>query len=265
MGWADEVGGSLNAIKLFQDDLASPSGDARPRFGDDGATAKHKSGKSSDRAFMPRQVDSSSSNPGNRYAIFPGSGSYKEVVLSKKGSQNLAPDRSTKKISSSCWKGRASGRSRGEKCSRCLASDHRVGNCRDPIRCRVCLGIGHRAFQCKKTIMQGGRLLNRDRRRRERPPSVKAYVPYTEEYLRRIELRYNALLADVVQPADLGLAPQQTIANALARRFGGYAHDFFVARYRERDFAILLPSWVSAEVLIRRQIVTVVYQISVYK
>ncbi len=78
---------------------------------------------------------------------------------------------------------------------------------------------------------------------RERLPRLKAYVPYTEEYLRRTELRRNALLADVVQPADQGLAPQQTIANALARRFGGYAHDFFVARYRERDFAIILSGW----------------------
>ncbi len=92
--------------------------------------------------------------------------------------------------------------------------------------------------------------------RRGRVPSSKAFVPYTEEYLRRLELRRNAMLVDVVQPRDLGLAPQQTIANALARRFGGYAHDFFVSRYRERDFAILLPGWVSAEVLIRRQIVT---------
>ncbi len=85
---------------------------------------------------------------------------------------------------------------------------------------------------------------------------MKAYVPYTEEFLRRVELRRNAMLVDVVEPADLGFAPQQTIANALARRFGGYAHDFFVSRYGERDFAIFLPGWVVAEVLIRRQIIT---------
>ncbi len=256
VGWADEVGGSLNAIKFLQDDSVSASGVAHPRSGDEGATAKHKSGKAFDGVSTLRQAGSSSSNPDIKYAFFPGCGSYKEAVLRKKGPQVLASTLSTKKSPSPYWPGRESGRTRGEKCSRCLASDHRARNCRDPFRCRACLGFGHRAFQCKKTIMQGGRPVNRDRRRRERPPSLKAYVPFTEEFLRRTELRRNALLADVIQPADLGHAPQQTIANALARRFGGYAHDFFVARYRERDFAILLPGWVSAEVLVRRQVVT---------
>ncbi len=60
----------------------------------------------------------------------------------------------------------------------------------------------------------------------------------------------------MVQPGDLGHAPQQTLANALARRFGGYSHDFFVARYRERDFVIILPDWVSAETLVRRHLIT---------
>ncbi len=59
-----------------------------------------------------------------------------------------------------------------------------------------------------------------------------------------------------MQPADLGLVPQQTLADALARRFGGYSHDFFVSRVRERDFVIVLPGWVSAEILLRRQIIT---------
>ncbi len=81
-------------------------------------------------------------------------------------------------------------------------------------------------------------------------------MPYTKEYIRRTELRRNALLADVVQPDGLDPAPQQTLSNALARRFGGYSHDFFVARFHERDFAILLSSWVSAETLIRRQFIT---------
>ncbi len=96
----------------------------------------------------------------------------------------------------------------------------------------------------------------REQRRRGRVFSAKAYVPYTEEYLRRSELRRNALLADVVQPNDLGLALQQTLANALARRFGGYAHDFFVTKYRERGYVIILPSWASAETLVRRHLIT---------
>nr|CAD1837335.1 unnamed protein product [Ananas comosus var. bracteatus] len=86
--------------------------------------------------------------------------------------------------------------------------------------------------------------------------SPKVYEPYTEEYLRRKEIRRNAVLADVIKPANLGPNPQLSIARALARRFGGYNQDFAVARYRDRDFAIFLPDWVSAETLVRREILT---------
>uniref|UniRef100_A0A6V7QUJ1 DUF4283 domain-containing protein n=1 Tax=Ananas comosus var. bracteatus TaxID=296719 RepID=A0A6V7QUJ1_ANACO len=82
---------------------------------------------------------------------------------------------------------------------------------------------------------------------------MRVYVPYTKEYLRRRELRRNAVLADVIQPANLGTNPQRTIATVMARRFGGYTEDFGVTRYRDRDFAIFLPEWVSAEVLTRRE------------
>lgn len=33
-------------------------------------------------------------------------------------------------------------------CFRCLASDHFVCDCRDPVRCRRCRGFGHRAHAC---------------------------------------------------------------------------------------------------------------------
>ncbi len=85
---------------------------------------------------------------------------------------------------------------------------------------------------------------------------MKSYILYIEEFLRRAELKRNALLADVVQPSDLGPNPQQTLADAPARRFGGYSHDFFVTRFRESDFAIILPGWVSADTLIRRHLIT---------
>ncbi len=86
--------------------------------------------------------------------------------------------------------------------------------------------------------------------------SLKSFIPYSEEYIRRSDMRQNAMLVDVVQPVDLGQAPQQTLANALARRFGGYAHDFFVARYSVHDFVIILPGWVDAATLVRRHLVT---------
>lgn len=74
--------------------------------------------------------------------------------------------------------------------------------------------------------------------------------------MRRKELRRNAVLADVIQSANLGPDPPYTIASALAHRFGGYTQDFAVARYQDRDYAIFLPEWVSAEVLARREVVT---------
>lgn len=89
-----------------------------------------------------------------------------------------------------------------------------------------------------------------------RIPATKVFVPYTEEYLRRQELRRNVILADVLRPANLGLDPVSTIKNAMARRFGGYTDDFAVARYRERDFAIFLPEWVSAADLLKREVLS---------
>nr|CAD1819186.1 unnamed protein product [Ananas comosus var. bracteatus] len=140
------------------------------------------------------------------------------------------------------------------KCFRCLAPDHWVVDCRDPIKCIRCLRSGHRASTCKEKAGVARDKMHRMLQRRERTPRV--YVPYTEEFLRRREQRRNAVLADVIQPANLGPDPTSTIANALARRFGGYSQDFPVARFRERDFAIFLPEWVSAEVIARREILT---------
>lgn len=98
--------------------------------------------------------------------------------------------------------------------------------------------------------------MNRVLRYRDREPTSKVYVLYTEEFLRRGELRRNAILADVIRPAELGRNPITTIKSALARHSGGYTEDFVVARYRERDYAIFLPEWVSAEVLVRREVLT---------
>jgi hypothetical protein len=35
------------------------------------------------------------------------------------------------------------------RCFRCLASDHRITKCRDPVKCALCLRSGHRARQCR--------------------------------------------------------------------------------------------------------------------
>nr|CAD1842907.1 unnamed protein product [Ananas comosus var. bracteatus] len=143
-----------------------------------------------------------------------------------------------------------------KRCFRCLARDHVVAVCRDPLRCRRCRRTGHRAKFCNSKLATPAAAMNRAHQHRGRAPLSKVYVPFTEEYLRRVELRRNALLADVIPPANLGPDPIITIKSALARRFGGYNDDFAVARCRERDFAIFLPEWVPAGVLTRREVLT---------
>nr|CAD1837721.1 unnamed protein product [Ananas comosus var. bracteatus] len=161
-----------------------------------------------------------------------------------------------------------------KRCFRCLAKDHLVVACRDPVRCRKCLGTGHQAHLCRSDThhrrgslrgldlraLKGNdsmfRPYHRSGRAPGRAPVPKVFVSYTEEYLRRTELRQNAVLADVIQPANLGHDPISTIKTAMARHFGGYTDDFAVARYKARDFVIFLPEWVSANDLIRREVLT---------
>lgn len=98
--------------------------------------------------------------------------------------------------------------------------------------------------------------MNKEVHRRERAPIPKLYVSYTDEYLWRIQMRRNAILANVIQLANLGPDPVSFVENSLASRFGEYTEDFAVARCRERDFAIFLPKWVPASVLVRREVLT---------
>ncbi|KAE8779942.1 hypothetical protein D1007_46980 [Hordeum vulgare] len=43
-----------------------------------------------------------------------------------------------------------------DRCHRCLALDHRVKMCRDPIRCRRCWGWGHNKHTCKTVLYSTG-------------------------------------------------------------------------------------------------------------
>nr|CAD1841252.1 unnamed protein product [Ananas comosus var. bracteatus] len=182
--------------------------------------------------------------------------SYKEALLWRGETHHSAftTRHSPRRLPPPTWAPKS--RHQGKRCFRCLASDHVVAECRDPVRCFRCRRTGHRAILCKRYPAGNAVNMNRALQHRGREPVTKVYVPYTEEYLRRVELRRNAILADVIPPANLGPDPIITIKNALASRFGGYNDDFAVARCRERDFAIFLPEWVPAEVLVRREVLT---------
>ncbi len=196
---------------------------------------------------------------GSRLVV--GGQSYKEALLlhPPKKAEKLPLKQSSPGIPG--WRSRYPVRFQKERrCFRCLARDHGVAACRDPIRCRACWRFGHRERQCRRRSQEKKVVATmnvpRVHRRRARPTSLKSFIPFSEEFIRRADMRENAMLVDIVQPGDLGPAPQQTLATALARRFGGYAHDFFVARYSVHDFAIILPGWVESATLIRRHLVT---------
>lgn len=40
------------------------------------------------------------------------------------------------------------------KCFHCLSTKHRVQDCRDPLRCWFCLGIGHLSSSCRKRLFK---------------------------------------------------------------------------------------------------------------
>lgn len=70
---------------------------------------------------------------------------------------------------------------------------------------------------------------------------LSAFIPLSDDFFACQNRHHNAILVDVVSPANLGHFPQDTIATELANRFGGYLSDFHVARYSERDFVVFLP------------------------
>nr|CAD1830399.1 unnamed protein product [Ananas comosus var. bracteatus] len=132
------------------------------------------------------------------------------------------------------------------RCFRRLAKDHKAAASRDPVRCLKCLRFGHRANQYKdKRKYNVVDSMYRPYQRLGHAPVLKVFIPYTEKYLRRLELRRNAVLTDVLQPANLGSDPITTIKNAMARRFGGYTDDFAVARkvLTLNDFSTRCYAW----------------------
>nr|CAD1831137.1 unnamed protein product [Ananas comosus var. bracteatus] len=110
--------------------------------------------------------------------------------------------------------------SRSGRCFRCLGYDHRASNCRGPIRYLRCYKTGHIARACMEQSL---------------PQCNTGRCTPTK---------------------NLGHFPQETIANRLVARFGGFPSDFHVARYSKRDFVIFLPEWVPSHQLLSREIIS---------
>lgn len=65
-------------------------------------------------------------------------GAQKETDSGKTRSAAELPPSAPRSVGREAFKWRLAGR-----CFRCLASDHQVARCRDPIRCLQCNGVGH--------------------------------------------------------------------------------------------------------------------------
>lgn len=115
------------------------------------------------------------------------------------------------------------------RCFRCLRRDHRASHCREPVRRAKCLKVGHKARSCMNRLP-----MSIYRAMRARPACFSAFVPLSDDFFACQNRQRNAILVDVVPPANLGHFPQETIANGLASCFGGYPNAFLVARYSEQ-------------------------------
>nr|CAD1821879.1 unnamed protein product [Ananas comosus var. bracteatus] len=231
--WADAVGGTLTHTTLFHKEDPYPSSK-----GSDKSTLEVK-----------RRTDKAYRKP-SPFIPTDKKKSYKEALLTP----IPTPSRKTPRPlnfntfpypltpGSTIFRGR---------CFRCLSTNHWASTCRRPLRCVRCFKAGHVARDCMDRLpMEVYRAM------RARPSYLSAFVPLTDDFYTRQNRCRNAILADVLPPRTLGHFPQETIANSLASRFGGFPTDFHVAKCSERDFVIFLPEWVPCEQLIRREIIS---------
>lgn len=98
--------------------------------------------------------------------------------------------------------------------------------------------------------------MNVYRAMRDHRAYLSAFVSLFDDFFACQNRCHNAILIDVVPPANLGHFPKETIGNGLASRFGGFPTDFHVARNSERDFVVFLPEWVPSKHLLRREVLS---------
>lgn len=183
LAWADEVGRNLIEVNRYHNEeevTLAASSKGFDRDHKDGVNEGQQSGKL---RILPRDA-----KRGGRYraeggdinSCFLASGSYKEVWLRK---PRLQPPASTHQHNLKPYSLRSKDPSSHSKVKRCwcIASDHRVAVCRDPVKWFRCLKIGHRALSCKEKVDRINVEMNRVYCQRGRMPHSKVYVPYTEE------------------------------------------------------------------------------------
>ena len=66
------------------------------------------------------------------------------------------------------------------RCFRCLGSDHKVANCRDPLRCLACWRFGHLARNCPEKKEAAKRPSIQSRLRFPKP-SIHSRISFTEQ------------------------------------------------------------------------------------
>nr|CAD1832813.1 unnamed protein product [Ananas comosus var. bracteatus] len=143
------------------------------------------------------------------------------------------------------------------RCYRCLAKDHRVQECRDPIRRSECFRTGHLVQNCRTRNPHS--LAKMHRAMQFFPPSKKVFVPVTKGFHTWQQQCQNAVLANVLGLARLVHFPQEMIANDFANSFRGFSNDFLIAHHSERGFVIFLLLWVRSSDLVRQGIVTLLH------
>nr|CAD1822970.1 unnamed protein product [Ananas comosus var. bracteatus] len=224
--WADDAGYALTKVSFFcKNDRYPQSSAFNPHFRrlEDEQQTADKTRPEDDGWTEVHYKRKRSSSPHFKK-------SYKEVLLlpvlplrSTPSSTTRSPlpvSRSTRRPLSSLDRNFFKGR-----CYRCLSRHHWASSCREPTRCARCFKTGHKARSCMNRLPMAVY-----RAMRARPAYLNAFVPLSEDFFARQNRRRNAILVDVVPPANLGHFPQDTIANGLASRFGGYPTDFHVAR-----------------------------------
>nr|CAD1832996.1 unnamed protein product [Ananas comosus var. bracteatus] len=220
VAWADEVGRALVESKsIYAEDEVTILGFGKSSKGVQrtGVNAPSQRGRVRS-ASLGSKGGIYSKPKGERInSLSPPIGSYKEALLRKPSPPPLLCNSQHNLNNARLFPRRLLSGSLVGRCFRCLASNNRIAECRDPVRCLSCRKLGHQASTCKSKVLRASNKMNKAYCQQGRTQPAKVYVLYTEEYSRRRELRHNAVLAGMIQPADLGPNSTRTITSTLAR------------------------------------------------